>query len=196
MEINQENSDLRLIVVVLALCGLGVCMDSNASVNRLTTEAKQLKSAYENLMQRKRDPQRQKAYLDAFPSTAKSFNRLFNNKKRDQLWDGNQYIFELERLAQSNSKATFALVFDLATSIPWGPDAPNYLQFVLMKIALDNPFEFARHFEQLKQQRQSSLIRFLTTSKNGPAIGYKELIYVLRRTNKNDVADALAAGLK
>jgi len=166
------------------------------SAKSLSQEAQKFKRQYDALKLKQYDARLQIAYLEAFPSDARTFNRLFNHPRQEQLWDGNQYIFELESLAVKHPQKTFALVLKLAAQLTWQKDAPNYLQFVLMKIAIDNPFEFSKQFSALSDPERQSIVTYLTTSANGPAVGYRQLIEILKRINKGAIAAELAAGLK
>ncbi|TQV72277.1 hypothetical protein FLL45_18840 [Aliikangiella marina] len=161
----------------------------------LSSQASQLKFALGELQLRRNDPARQKAFLAAFPKNARDFNRLFNSASRDELWDGNPYIFELESVVQNNPQQGFEIVLGLASQLTWAPDAPNYLQFALMKISIDNPFEFAKQYEGLSEKQRKNVVKFLTESKNGPAVGYRQLIGILKRVNKKAVAQELEKAL-
>jgi len=184
---------MNKLLLVLFLCGAVIGSPSQAQ--NLSKEASHLQFALGELQLRRNDPTRQKAFLEAFPKTARQFNRLFNSSSKDQLWDGNQYIFALEGLMQRNAKQGFKLVLGLASELKWGPDAPNYLQFVLMKVAVDNPFEFSEQFMALSESKRKNVVKFLTESKNGPALGYQQLIEILKRVNKKDAAKELQKGL-
>ena len=185
---------MKLLTVLVIIFTLGFSHQSKAE--SLTEDAALLKQAYDELQLRKRDGERQLKFVRAFPRRARDFNRLFNSPSQDQLWDGSRYIFELEQLAQSQPNETFGLMLQLASELKWAPDAPNYLQFVLMKMAIDNPFAFADQFAQLTETQRSGVVNFLAKSNKGPAIGFHQFIEILNRINKTALAEELSAGLR
>lgn len=180
-----------LLIPLVLLCSIAV----TSQAKTLSKQAAHLKFILGELQVRPNDSKTQKAFLTAFPKTARDFNRLFNSSSKNELWDGNQYIFELERLVQRHATEGFQLVLGLASELKWGPDAPNYLQFVLMKVAIDNPFEFSAQYLKLSESKRKNVVKFLTESRNGPAIGYQQLIGILKRINKKTVALELEKGL-
>ncbi len=64
-----------------------------------------------------------------------------------------------------------------------------------MKVAVDNPFEFSDQFMALSESKRKNIVKFLTESKNGPALGYQQLIAILKRINKKAAATELEKGL-
>lgn len=180
-------------LIVLFLFFVGINTPTLRADNQLIDDARSVKLAFMKLQQ-SRSAKNQQDYLKHFPRKPRQFTRLFNSRKKDQLWDGSEYIFQLEHIAKNYPKETFELVMTLAATLKWQKEAPNYLQFVLMKIAMNNPFGFATQFSKLSRTKQNSIISFLNANPKGPAIGYEQLIYMLRRTGKDEIADRLQAG--
>ncbi|WP_142892693.1 hypothetical protein [Aliikangiella coralliicola] len=166
-----------------------------AVAEKLNEDSKRIESAYNQLQLRQDNVAFQQAYLDAFPKTAKSFNQVFNPPNRKQLFDGNKYIFLLESLSENHLEPTLALTMKLACNLQWKSGAPDYLQLVLIKIAVNNPIAFAKGFKPMGPSQRTSLVEFLAAGQKGPAPGYERLIEILRRIGYPKVADQLFFGL-
>ena len=178
--------NLKAIIVVCMLIATGM-----VSAASLTAAANQLKTAYQKLQISRNSNIYQKQFLSAFPTSSKEFNRLFNSRKKDQLYDGNDYIFQLERIAINHPQQTFQLVLNLASELKWQSGAANYLQFVLMKISLNDPLMFHQQMQSLSKKGKSQVVRFMTQGKKGPGVGYTQLVSMLRRLDRNTLADEL-----
>lgn len=172
-----------------------ISLFNSVSATPLLPAAEKLQAAYQKLQLSHNNRHYQQQYLTAFPTTKRDFIRLFSSSQKDQLFDGNDYIFQLERLAVNHPQQTLQLVLKLASELNWQNGAANYLQFVLMKIALNDPLAFSQQMHSLAQRKRQGVIRFMAQGSNGPAVGYGQLVKVLRRLNKNQLVDQLEDAL-
>lgn len=172
-----------------------ISLFNSLSATPLLPAAEKLQAAYQKLQVSQNNRHYQQQYLTAFPKTKSDFIRLFSSSKKDQLFDGNDYIFQLERLAFNHPQQTLQLVLKLASELDWQTGAANYLQFVLMKIVLNDPLTFSQQMQSLGQRKRQGVMRFMVQGSNGPAVGYRQLVKVLRRLNKNQLADQLEDAL-
>lgn len=184
---------IKNLKIVIIVWGLVIAELGNAAA--LIPQAEELRDAYKKLQVSRNNSHYQKLFLASFPSSKTEFNRLFNSPKKDQLFDGNDYIFQLERLAVNHPKQTFQLVLKLASELKWQTGAANYLQFVLMKISLNDPLSFSSQLQSLGENKKRSVIGFMAQGKSGPGVGYTQLVSVLRRLDKNRLANQLEDGL-
>jgi hypothetical protein len=181
---------LMFIIIALNCVLLGAIKASE-----LNEASKKIQQAYQAYQFASGSRSAQQDFLAAFPKTAVNFNNAFNSSAKDQLFDGNRQIFALRRLSVQQPNETFQLLVGLAAQINWEPGAPSYLQHVLMTVAVDNPFTFAKVLKELSMAQRSRVATFLASGKNGPALGHAQLRKSLEHIGHERLADELLAAL-
>ncbi|MGX5172588.1 hypothetical protein ACUR5C_01010 [Aliikangiella sp. IMCC44653] len=165
------------------------------NAGELSEASKKIQQAYQAYQYASGSQSAQQDFLAAFPKTAASFTKAFNSSAKDQLFDGNRQIFALRRLSVQLPSETFQLLVGLAAQINWEPGAPSYLQHVLMTVAVDNPFTFAKVLQQHSMAQRSRVAKFLASGKSGPALGHAQLRKSLEHIGHERLADELLAAL-
>jgi hypothetical protein len=122
---------MRVLTTALLLVVFGTSFAQN-----LLPEALQVKDAYEKLLKSPSRENYREVYVMSFPSSSKTFLKVFNSKTYDQLFSVSyQYIDALQRCAGSYPKEVISKCVDICKDLTWDADAVSYLQHTSVSLA-------------------------------------------------------------
>jgi hypothetical protein len=159
-------------------------------------KAEQLEAIFNNIEKAQTQQQALKNYIKHFPRTKQSFNDLFADQENSPLHDGLKYILKLENYFNYQQEPTLELLLDLASELTLNSDASKYLQLTLMKVANSYSGLFCSYLKNYSEADQNAIITFMASGKNGPGVGYEQLMTILYQTKQHAIANKLNQALK
>ena len=163
------------------ICVAALTLSASVSAAELSDPAQRVKNAYAALVKAPSERNVQLAYLAAFPADFATFLAVFMPKDFKQLYDGHDYVFALSDIGNVLPEQTFAKILKIESTAKWQADAPNYLQHVSIKLALQHPRQFVSGLGRLSPSEQNGVIEFLVDGPHRPTEDFKKLTEELKR---------------
>ena len=175
---------LLLIFLVLSLC---------SHSQTLIPEAIKVKAAFNKLSADTNSKKLQQLYIAAFPSDTKTFLKIFQTEKFDQLYsDSYKYLDAFEKCATTFPSQVISRCVDIGKNLVWDADAVGQLQQISVRLAIHHLTFFVNKYKTFDSKAQNHLLRFYADVENFKAYPeYQELINKLKNIREADIAKKL-----
>ena len=158
-----------------------------AAEPKLIPAAERVKVAFVKLSKAPRDLSVQRAYLAAFPNNASEFMAVFMPADFGQLYDGHDYISALTSIGKALPEETMIKGLTIGAGAKWDADAPNYLQNILLDLAVANPKVFVSSLSSLDGPGQTNALTFLADGTEGPNEEFITLATQMKKAGRPDL---------
>ncbi|MEO8149309.1 MAG: hypothetical protein ABI723_16810 [Bacteroidia bacterium] len=164
-----------------------------ANSQKLIPEAEKIKSAFEKFSTDTNSKSLQYNYVTEFPSDSKTFLRVFQTEKFDQLYlESYKYLKALEKCSRNFPKEVISKYIDIGKNLVWDADAVGGLQHLSVELAIKQVKFFVDKYKTLDIKEQQSLINFYADVENHNAYQeYQVLINKLNKIGETDIAKKL-----
>jgi hypothetical protein len=159
----------------------------------LIPDAKKVKTAFDKLSADTNSKELQQLYVAAFPSDTKTFLKIFQTEKFDQLYsDSYRYIDAFEKCAKNFPIQVISKCVDIGKNLVWDADAVGELQHISVQLSIHHLPSFVKKYKTLDSKAQNHLLRFYADVENFKGYPeYQELINKLKIIGEVDIAKKL-----
>ncbi len=181
---NSCNISLPGIFLIL------LCFHLSSTAQGLSTESKQIQTAWNELKNDATSKQKQVHYIEAFPKNASQFKAVFDPDNFKELYkDSYQYIETFLSLSKVYPIDVINKSLDIGKELIWEADAAGQIQNGIVELGNEHTRLFANKVKSLTLNQRKHLITFLADVENHKAYTiYQQLIVSLKRINEAELS--------
>ena len=159
----------------------------------LIPDAVKVKTAFNNFSADTNSKKLQQIYVAAFPSDTKTFLKVFQAEKFDQLYmNSYKYLEAFEKCATTFPTQVIGKCVDIGKNLVWDADAVGQLQQISVQLATKYVKIFVKKYKTLDSKAQDKLLTFYADVENYNAYPeFQELILRLKSIGETDIAKKL-----
>lgn len=179
------------ILVLLLFLLVFSCLIANAREQKeLSEKAVSIRASLEKLRRDLSSETQWKEYLYLFPKTKNEFKDVFDPDDFSELYDGHEYIFELEKAPKEIHESILKLLFSIVSDgVPGCCDAWSALHHVMVGYAIANVQRFVSILTHMESEKRINIIGFLADKENHATFTeYQQLIDEFRKMGKIELA--------
>lgn len=123
----------------------------------LIPEALKVKIAYRNLSSDTNSENLKRFYVSSFPSDTKTFLKVFQSKKFDQLYmDSYKYLEAFKKCATTFPIQVINKCVDIGKNLVWDADAVGQLQQMSVRLAIKHVTIFVNKYKTLDKKHKAN----------------------------------------